>query len=52
MKLRRLRRTIRRGLDDSKASLVFLDHHESHAASAFFPSPFHEAAILTLDMTP
>ena len=29
--------------------VVFLDHHESHAASAFFPSPFDEAAILTLD---
>ncbi|MFN0019142.1 MAG: carbamoyltransferase [Pirellulaceae bacterium] len=28
---------------------VFLDHHESHAASAFFPSPYEEAAILTLD---
>ena len=28
---------------------VFTDHHESHAASAFFPSPFEEAAILTLD---
>jgi carbamoyltransferase len=28
---------------------VFADHHESHAASAFFPSPFAEAAILTLD---
>src|SRR5690349_16141139 len=28
---------------------VFLDHHESHAASAFFPSPFDEAAILTID---
>jgi carbamoyltransferase len=28
---------------------VFTDHHESHAASAFFPSPFAEAAILTLD---
>jgi carbamoyltransferase len=28
---------------------VFLDHHESHAASAFFPSPFEAAAILTLD---
>lgn len=32
-----------------KAALVFLAHHESHAASAFFPSPFDEAAILTLD---
>jgi carbamoyltransferase len=28
---------------------VFTDHHESHAASAFFPSPFEESAILTLD---
>ncbi len=29
--------------------LLFTDHHESHAASAFFPSPFAEAAILTID---
>src|SRR6185295_4831363 len=29
--------------------LLFGDHHESHAASAFFPSPFEEAAILTID---
>jgi carbamoyltransferase len=29
--------------------LCFADHHESHASSAFFPSPFEEAAILTLD---
>jgi carbamoyltransferase len=28
---------------------VFPEHHESHAASAFFPSPFEEAAIMTLD---
>ena len=28
---------------------IFSEHHESHAASAFFPSPFEEAAILTLD---
>ena len=28
---------------------IFTRHHESHAASAFFPSPFDEAAILTLD---
>jgi carbamoyltransferase len=42
--------TIRKGLGGrSRAPLVFLDHHESHAASAFFPSPFDEAAILTLD---
>jgi carbamoyltransferase len=29
--------------------VVFPEHHESHAASAFFPSPFEEAAFLTLD---
>ena len=29
--------------------ILFGDHHESHAASAFYPSPFEEAAILTLD---
>src|SRR5690606_22237351 len=29
--------------------VVFLEHHESHAASAFFPSPFDSAAVLTLD---
>ncbi|MDR3636821.1 MAG: carbamoyltransferase [Isosphaeraceae bacterium] len=28
---------------------VFTEHHESHAASAFFPSPFEEAAVLTID---
>src|SRR5213078_1285575 len=41
---------IRRGLKTpAKTPLLFLDHHESHAASAFFPSPFERAAILTLD---
>lgn len=29
--------------------VYFPEHHESHAASAFFPSPFEEAAVLTLD---
>jgi carbamoyltransferase len=29
--------------------VLFGDHHESHAASAFYPSPFEEAAILTMD---
>jgi carbamoyltransferase len=29
--------------------IIFTEHHESHAASAFFPSPFEEAAVLTLD---
>lgn len=32
-----------------KRPIVFGEHHMSHAASAFFPSPFEEAAILTLD---
>ena len=32
-----------------KGRYVFTEHHESHAASAFFPSPFDEAAILTID---
>jgi carbamoyltransferase len=44
------RKAIRRGVGGgNKTPLVFLEHHESHAASAFFPSPFDEAAILTLD---
>jgi len=30
-------------------TLLFAEHHLSHAASAFFPSPFEEAAILTMD---
>ncbi|MCC7335280.1 MAG: carbamoyltransferase [Pirellulaceae bacterium] len=41
---------MRRGLRDRyRGRFVFTDHHESHAASAFFPSPFDEAAILTID---
>lgn len=32
-----------------KNPFVFPEHHESHAASAFFPSPFEEAAIVTMD---
>ncbi len=34
---------------DVETNLHFIEHHTSHAASAFFPSPFDEAAILTLD---
>jgi len=30
-------------------TVLFAEHHESHAAAAFYPSPFQEAAILTLD---
>ncbi len=43
------RRILRGALGGFKGPLVFPDHHESHAASAFFPSPFDDAAILTLD---
>ena len=34
---------------DWKNKLLFAEHHQSHAAAAFFPSPFEEAAILTMD---
>ena len=33
----------------SDATILFTEHHESHAASAFFPSPFKSAAVLTID---
>lgn len=36
-------------LGEGKAKLLFPEHHLSHAASAFYPSPFEEAAILTVD---
>jgi carbamoyltransferase len=32
-----------------KGKILFPEHHESHAASAFFPSPYQEAAFLTID---
>ncbi|OYW20360.1 MAG: hypothetical protein B7Z55_07420, partial [Planctomycetales bacterium 12-60-4] len=45
-----LRRVIRDGLDGQyRRRCLFLEHHESHAASAFYPSPFEDAAILTID---
>ncbi len=34
---------------DGSPPLLFPEHHLSHAASAFYPSPFEEAAILTID---
>lgn len=34
---------------DWESKLLFSEHHLSHAASAFFPSPFHDAAVLTMD---
>ena len=45
-----LPREMSRGLGGAyQKRYLFAQHHESHAASAFFPSPFDEAAILTLD---
>ncbi len=38
-----------RELGDKKIPILFPEHHLSHAASAFYPSPFKEAAILTID---
>ncbi|KAA0224258.1 hypothetical protein EDS67_24145 [candidate division KSB1 bacterium] len=43
-----LKEYIQRELDFS-GKIIFPEHHESHAASAFYPSPFEEAAFLTID---
>jgi carbamoyltransferase len=40
---------IRKELGGYRGQLLYAEHHESHAASAFFPSPFEQAAILTID---
>jgi len=46
----RLPREIDKGLHNRyRGPIFFPAHHESHAASAFFPSPFEEAAICTID---
>ena len=34
---------------DYDGDILYAEHHESHAASAFYPSPFDEALVLTLD---
>ena len=46
-----LRGAIRKELPELRAdcSILFTEHHRAHAASAFYPSPFGEAAILTVD---
>ncbi|MCC5834191.1 MAG: carbamoyltransferase [Opitutales bacterium] len=46
-----LRGTIRYEMPDLRADapVLFTEHHQAHAASAFFPSPFEESAILTVD---
>ncbi len=46
-----LRKTIRREISGlrSDCAILFTEHHQAHAASAFYPSPFAEAGILTVD---
>ena len=46
-----MRGTIRREIPELSPSceILFTEHHQAHAASAFYPSPFREAAILTVD---
>ena len=47
-----LKRELKQLLEDDTAEppqLLFAEHHQSHAASAFFPSPFDKAAVLCLD---
>src|SRR5208282_2384943 len=46
-----LRKTIRGELPELRPNcpILFTEHHQAHAASAFYPSPFTEAAILTVD---
>lgn len=48
---RLLREELRKmpGGENWDGSLLFTEHHQSHAASAFFPSPFDSAAVLTMD---
>jgi carbamoyltransferase len=40
---------IAKQLDGYEGEVLFGEHHESHAASAFYPSPFEQAAIVTMD---
>ncbi len=44
-----IERTVRRGLDGFAGPVLFTEHHEAHAGSAFYPSPFADAAVLTID---
>jgi carbamoyltransferase len=44
-----VRERICRELDLPRSRVAFTDHHQSHAASAFYCSPFDEAAVLTID---
>jgi carbamoyltransferase len=43
------RELVRLGFGDGSDRLLFAEHHQSHAASAFYPSPFADAMVLTMD---
>lgn len=45
----RIKKVIQKELKNFKGNILFSEHHLSHAASAFYPSPFKNAAILTID---
>jgi len=42
-------RELRKQLGEYEGEILYAEHHESHAASAFLPSPFERAAIVTID---
>ena len=44
-----IREQVAESCEGFKGKVLFTEHHESHAASAFFPSPFERAAVLTMD---
>ena len=44
-----IKKEIAKQLEGFRGEIKFCEHHESHAASAFYPSPFQESAIITLD---
>jgi len=44
-----MRDYIYKKLEGFEGRMIFPEHHESHAASAFYPSPYEEAAIITVD---
>jgi carbamoyltransferase len=44
-----MKEIIREKIAAPKAEILFTTHHEAHIASAFYPSPFEEAAIITVD---
>lgn len=45
----KMKKFLAHALEGFQGKVLFCEHHESHAASAFYPSPFNEAAIITMD---